>query len=121
MAKYVDVLHQLRKRGESDLFPDIRPKEDTKDRWGGKLDFRFRRVLDSHLTTGRTGKSFKSFRHYVIIELGRNASVRENVRKDIVGHVGGSITAERYTDTATLQEKLAAIGTLPRLPVKPIT
>jgi hypothetical protein len=45
--------------------------------------------------------------------------VPENVRRDIVGHVGGSITAERYTDTATLQEKLAAISTLPWININP--
>ena len=52
----------------------------------------------------------------MITQLGRSKSVAENVRKDIVGHVGGSMTAERYTDTATLPEKLDALSTLPRLP-----
>lgn len=115
---FLHHVEALRQRGETDLFPDIRPKDGTKERWGGKLDYRFRKVLDSQLRTGRDGKSIKSFRHYVITELGRNREVPENVRKDIVGHVGGSITAERYTDTATLQEKLAAISTLPRINVK---
>lgn len=112
----MDYAEQLRADGGTDLFPDMKLGIGTKDKWGGKIDYRFRQVLDNRLTEGRGGKSFKSFRHYVITQLGRSKSVAENVRKDIVGHVGGSMTAERYTDTATLPEKLDALRMLPRLP-----
>lgn len=113
----MEYARNLHKSDECDLFPDMKPGQGTKDKWGGKIDYRFRQILDNRLTAGRDGKSFKSFRHYVITQLGRSKSVAENVRKDIVGHVGGSITAERYTDTANLSEKLEAISTLPYLPI----
>ncbi|MEH6831028.1 MAG: hypothetical protein V7661_09320 [Sulfitobacter sp.] len=113
----MDYAKRLRDDGQTDLFPDMKPGTGTKDKWGGKIDYRFRQVLDNRLTEGRNGKSFKSFRHYVITQLGRSKTVAENVRKDIVGHVGGSMTAERYTETASLAEKLDAISTLARLPI----
>ena len=111
----MEHVEHLRSKGEVDLFPDMRPKAGTKEKWGGKIDYRFRLLLERQLTAGRNGKSFKSFRHYVITQLGRSPQVAEYVRKDIVGHVGDSITSERYSDTATLQEKLEAISTLPNL------
>ena len=113
----LEHVEHLRTNGESDLFPDMRPKAGTKEKWGGKIDYRFRLLLESQLTAGRNGKSFKSFRHYVITQLGRSPQVAEYVRKDIVGHVGDSITSERYSDTATLQEKMEAIRTLPNLAI----
>ena len=114
---FMDYANRLREDGQTDLFPDMKPGTGTKEKWGGKIDYRFRQVLDNRLTEGRNGKSFKSFRHYVITQLGRSKTVAENVRKDIVGHVGGSMTAERYTETASLAEKLDAISTLARLPI----
>ncbi len=114
---FMDYANRLRDDGQTDLFPEMKPGTGTKDKWGGKIDYRFRQVLDNRLTEGRNGKSFKSFRHYVITQLGRNKTVAENVRKDIVGHVGGSMTTERYTETASLTEKLDAISTLARLPI----
>lgn len=45
------------------------------------------------------------------------ADVREQVRKDILGHAGGSMTEERYTETSPPDLMLAAISRLPWLPL----
>ena len=63
------------------------------------------------------GKVLHSFRHYVATQLGRIEGLREQVRKDILGHAGDSITAERYSETTPLAAKLAALRQLPSLPV----
>lgn len=64
------------------------------------------------------GKVLHSFRHYVATQLGRIEGLREQVRKDILGHAGNSITAERYSETTPLAAKLAALRQLPPLPVR---
>ena len=99
-----------------DLFPDQRPKSGTK--FGDPLDYRFRLLIQRQLSGNPEGKVLHSFRHYVATQLGRIEGLREQVRKDILGHAGDSITAERYSETTPLAAKLAALRQLPPLPVR---
>lgn len=119
---------RIRKDGRSaDLFPDMRPGilpgiyEATDDDEGGKfgdqINYRFNKIVDRQVAKNRAEKTFHSLRHYVATQLSRIPNVENKVRKDILGHVGESITDERYTETATLQEQFAAISHLPRLPL----
>lgn len=100
---------------QGDMFPDQRPSSGTK--FGDPLDYRFRLLVQRQLAGNPEGKVLHSFRHYVATQLGRIDGLREQVRKDILGHAGDSITAERYSETTPLAAKLAALRQLPSLPV----
>jgi len=107
---------QIARHGpQADLFPDLRPRKGTG--FGGRLDYRFRKLVQTRLDSNPDGKVFHSSRHYVATQLGRIADLPEAVRKDILGHAGGSITSERYSETTPLAVKAEAIGQLPWLPV----
>jgi integrase len=102
---------QIAKHGDdADLFPDLRPRNGTG--FGDQLEYRFRALVQKQLNGNPEGKVFHSLRHYVATELGRMPAVPEAVRKDVLGHSGGSLTAERYTETAPLAVKLEAIRQL---------
>lgn len=103
-------------RSDIDLFPDLRPAT-MPGKFGEKIDYKFRQLVKRQLKQGAERKVFHSFRHYVTTQLGREKDVRSRVQKDIVGHVGDSITEERYSETATIPEMLAAISRLPYLPI----
>lgn len=110
--------HEKRMNGaKADIFPDLRPRSGGK--FGKKLQYKFHMLVEQQLRHEATGKVFHSFRHYVTTQLGRDKDVPERVQKDIVGHVGDSITQERYSETSTVAEKLDAISRLPYLPIKP--
>lgn len=107
---------QIARHGpQADLFPDLRPRKGTG--FGGRLDYRFRKLVQTRLNGNPDGKVFHSLRHYVATQLGRIADLPEAVRKDIMGHAGGSITSERYSETTPLTVKAEAIRQLPWLPV----
>lgn len=109
---------QIARHGaDGDLFPDLRPRTGTG--FGEQLDYRFRALVQRQLTGDAEGKVFHSFRHYVATQLGSVPDMREAVRKDIMGHTGGSITAGRYTETTSLAVMAEAIRQLPWLPVAP--
>lgn len=97
----------------ADLFPDLK----RKDGFGKSIQYKFSLITAAQLDGNPEQKVFHSFRHYVATMLGQLDGVREQTRKDILGHVGASITEERYTATTTLQVKLDAISKLPRLPL----
>ncbi|MCV2868727.1 site-specific integrase [Defluviimonas sp. WL0002] len=111
---FIEYLEARRAAGDADLFPDMRPTQGA--RWGDKIDFRFRKILKKELSGNPESKVLHSFRHYVATALGP-AGVRDNVRKDILGHTGQGLTAERLTETATLRDKLDGLTQLPRLPL----
>ncbi len=102
---------------DADLFPDLNPgKEGVK--FGDKIDYRFRLLVQNRLDGNPDGKVFHSFRHYVATQLGRTDGVTEALRKDILGHKGADITSERYSEVSLLSEMATAIAHLPRLPVE---
>ncbi|QPM89659.1 site-specific integrase [Pseudooceanicola algae] len=107
---------QIARHGpQADLFPDLRPRKGKG--FGGQLDYRFRNLVQTRLNGNRDGKVFHSFRHYVATQLGRIPDLPEADRKDIMGHAGGSITSQRYSETTPLEAKAGAIRQLPWLPV----
>ena len=92
-------------------------EDDEGGKFGDKINYRFNKLVDRQVTANRAKKTFHSFRHYFATQLGRLTDVPDQVRKDILGHVGSSITEERYTETSPLAAKLAALERLPRLPL----
>lgn len=106
-----------RKGAEADLFPDLRPAK-AGGKFGDKIDYRFRLLVQNRLNGNPEGKVFHSLRHYVTTQLGRMPGVSEQVRKDILGHVGDDVTSERYSESAPLEAMFEAISGLPSLPVR---
>jgi integrase len=104
--------------GEQLLLPDQRTPENAK--LGDKIDYKFRHINEQQLGEPLNNKSFHSFQHYVTTQLTQLDSVPDRVVKDIIGHTGDDITAERYTQTAQLETTLSAILQLPRLPAKSV-
>ncbi|MDQ7263486.1 site-specific integrase [Paracoccus sp. PS-1] len=110
------ALMAQRSRNQGDLFPDLRRKSGGK--FGEAIDYRFRMVVAQQLGDAGHGKVFHSFRHYVATQLGRLSDVKDQTRADILGHAGGSITAERYSEPTPLPIMLNALSKLPTLPIK---
>lgn len=100
---------------DADLFPDLKPALGSK--FGEQIDYRFRLLVQKQLAGNPQGKVFHSFRHYVATELGKMPDILEKVRKDILGHTGGDITSERYTEQSSISELASAIARLPRLSI----
>ena len=93
---------QIARHGpNANLFPDLRLRKGSG--FGDQLDYRFRKLVQTQLNGNPDGKVFHSFRHYVAPQLGRMPYLRESVQRDILGHSGGSITAERYSKTTPLE------------------
>ena len=107
---------RARKGHNGDLFPDLRPKAKGGS-YGQAIDYRFCQLVGDQLGEG-TGKVFHSFRHYVATQLGLLPDGKDQTCADILGHVGGSITAERYSKPTPLPIMLAALSQLPPLPIK---
>lgn len=103
-------------RNQGDLFHDLRRKSGGK--FGEAIDYRFRMIVSQQLGDAGQGKVFHSFRHYVATQLGRLPDVKDQTRADILGHAGGSITAERYSEPTPLPIMLDALSKLPPLPIK---
>ncbi|WP_240794148.1 hypothetical protein [Pseudorhodobacter turbinis] len=73
---------QIARHGpQADLFLDLRPRKGSG--FGGQLDYRFRKLVQTRLNGNPEGKVFHSLRHYVATQLGRIADLPEAVRKDI--------------------------------------
>lgn len=104
----------LRKAGQTDLFPDLRPTTNEKT-FGDNLHHRWRTMLDRQLGADVGGKVFHSFRHYVISTLTNEFGVETLVVKDIVGHLTGDITLDRYRELSLLSKMQEAIERLPRV------
>lgn len=102
---------------DADLFPDLNPGK-AGSKFGDKIDYRFRLLVQNRLNGNPDGKVFHSFRHYVATQLGRTERVTEALRKDILGHKGADITSERYSEVSPFSEMAEAIAQLPRLPVE---
>jgi integrase len=104
----------LRKAGQTDLFPDLRPTTNEKT-FGDNLYHRWRTMLDRQLGVDVGGKVFHSFRHYVISTLTNEFDVETLVVKDIVGHLTGDITLDRYRELSILAKMREAIERLPKV------
>ena len=61
------------------------------------------------------GKVFHSFRHYVISQLSNEKAVDSVIIKDLVGHLNGDITLDRYRDISLLHRLKDAVEMLPRV------
>ena len=101
--------------GESDLFPDLRPTNTDSTSFGDALHYRWSKVLEHTLGSDGDRKVFHSFRHYVSTYLQNVLHANSLVTKDILGHLAGDITSDRYRDSAPLDEKLRVIQELPRV------
>lgn len=108
----IDRVNEMRAQGGDMLFPDLRMADGNKI--GDKIDYKFRRALNAQLPGGREDKSFHGLRHYINTHMTKR-NVPVGLRKDILGHAGGDVNAETYTDTAEIGEMRPVIYTLPHI------
>jgi integrase len=109
-----DYCNGLRSSGETDLFPDLRPTSEGVS-FGDNLHYRWRELLKRQIGSDTGGKVFHSFRHYVITVLSNEKGIDSVIVKDLVGHLNGDITLDRYRDTSLLCKLRDAVEMLPRV------
>jgi integrase len=111
---FADYCAQLRKKRKADLFPDLTPTT-TDGTYGDNLQYRWSELMKRQLGPDVGDKVFHSFRHYVISRLTNELGVDTLVVKDIVGHLTGDITLDRYRELSLLEKMQEAIERLPRV------
>ncbi|WP_167803299.1 hypothetical protein [Pseudoroseicyclus tamaricis] len=109
---FLDHVRSMRKRGLTDVFPELRPSKPG-DRFGEKLDYNFRKALETVLDGNPRRLCFHAFRHYVKQQLDGHPSVSPKARRDILGHEATDVHDGVYGTEATLRELQRAIELLP--------
>lgn len=104
----------LVERGETTLFPDLRPPAPT-HAFRDMIHLRWSEVRKRQLGSDYSGKVFHSFRHYVSGYLQNETTIPQLVVKDLLGHLSGDITADRYRDPSHLGKLAEAVQQLPRV------
>lgn len=104
---------QLRAAGDLDLFPDLRPADENRT-FGDALHHRWRELLKRQIGPDTGGKVFHSFRHYVISQLKQSRADIDLVR-ELVGHLHGNVTEDRYADAHDLNTLAELVSRLPRV------
>ena len=104
---------QLRATGDLDLFPDLRPADENRT-FGDALHHRWRELLKRQIGPDTSGKVFHSFRHYVISQLKQSRADIDLVR-ELVGHLHGNVTEDRYADAHDLNALAELVSRLPRV------
>jgi integrase len=108
-----DYCAQLRAVEEHDLFPDLRPGDGNRS-FGDALHYRWHELLKRQIGPDTGGKVFHSFRHYVISQLKRSRVDIDQV-KELVGHLHGNVTEDRYADSEELTALADVVKILPRV------
>jgi integrase len=111
--EFPDYCARLRAAGGVDVFPDLKPGTPTNS-FGDTLHHRWHELLKRQIGPDTGGKVFHSFRHYVISQLKRSG-VGIDIIQDLVGHLHGNVTQDRYSDRTDLALLAAAVNQLPRV------
>ena len=109
---FSEYCQEVSRSGETDLFPDLKPTSEYVS-FGDNLYYRWHELLKRQIGPDTGGKVFHSFRHYVISQLSNEKAVDSVIIKDLVGHLNGDITLDRYRDTSLLNRLKDAIEMLP--------
>ena len=110
---FPDYCTKLRAAGGVDVFPDLKPGTPTNS-FGDTLHHRWHELLKRQIGPDTGGKVFHSFRHYVISQLKRSG-VGIDIIQDLVGHLHGNVTEDRYSDRTDLALLAEAVNRLSRV------
>ncbi|WP_412507801.1 site-specific integrase [Roseovarius sp. SYSU LYC5161] len=110
---FPDYCTRLRAAGDVDVFPDLKPGTPT-NAFGDTLHHSWHELLKRQIGPDTGGKVFHSFRHYVISQLKRSG-VGIDIIQDLVGHLHGNVTEDRYADRTDLALLAEAVNQLPRV------
>jgi integrase len=107
---FVAYVDDLKKKGETRLFPELKKRRDgygqTVSKWFARYKQRCGIVEDGKK------KDFHSFRHTFVNALKQNREVEPVMISELVGHLVDSMTMGRYGKRYNLKALLEAIGTL---------
>lgn len=111
---FAAYVRTLRKRGETDLFPGLRPTNRS-ETFGDNFHNDWARIRTETLGSQAGGKVFHSFRHYVVTTLKRTRPAMAHGIADLVGHLLGNMTDDRYRSTSELKLLQEVVEGLPSL------
>ena len=100
-----EYVNDLRARGETDLFPELRPKTENGS-FGDVFYKKWKPIVDGQLGTRAQRRTFHSFRHRFISVLRHNADVPKEVVQDLVGHKHHDETDGRYRKTTDFRDQI---------------
>ncbi|MEM1374410.1 MAG: site-specific integrase [Pseudomonadota bacterium] len=107
---------RLRERGETLLFPELRPKS-RKKKFTSALRYNWEKIREIQLDGNPKALDGHSLRHTFNQFLENRPEVSKDVRLDILGHAGSDLNEENYGDEDGMpyEMKKAAIDLLPRV------
>ncbi|HEY0411693.1 MAG TPA: tyrosine-type recombinase/integrase [Allosphingosinicella sp.] len=109
-----EFVEECRRRGQVVLFPELRPKETNKTQKFGDVFYK-RCWVNIRKRGGLSPKAdIHGARHRFTTDL-KNQRVASEFRGDLIGHVGKTITEERYSDAAELKLLQEMVNQLPSL------
>ncbi len=101
---FFQYVENLRAKGETDLFPDLKPAPGGS--FGGVFYKDWKKVLDEQLGADLVGKVFHSFRHRFITLRRAEASIPKDLVQDIVGHKHTDETDGTYVDKVQFRDQM---------------
>lgn len=105
---FLDYVAELRRRGETLLFPDLRARG-ANTPLGNLFDKYWSQILDHALPNARKEKkTFHSFRRMLNTAIA-NAREPDVLRKEMLGHAKTDVNEISYTDELEYQTKLAIL------------
>lgn len=109
---FLEYVDELRNLGHVLLFPELKAASPTTP-MGDVFDDSWQKIRSTALPKAKDdGKVLHSLRHWCNNEM-KQAGIREEYRKDILGHTNEGVNEGRYTDPARLRVMADALSTLP--------
>ncbi len=100
-----DYVVDLRERGETDLFPELKPQNENGS-FGDVFYGKWKPITDSQLGERAQRRTFHSFRHRFISVLRHDTDVPKELVKDLVGHKHQDETDGRYRKMIDFRDQI---------------
>jgi integrase len=100
-----DYVADLKARGETDLFPELKPQNEHGS-YGDMFYGKWKPITDSQLGTRAQRRTFHSFRHRFISVLRHETDVPKELVQDLVGHKHHDETDGRYRKMIDFRDQL---------------
>lgn len=113
---FLDYVERIRRRKETDLFPELRPRNQVKgsgSKFGAAIYDRFADALKLVFDGNAQRFVTHSFRHYVNDKLSRDVTIPKVVRVELIGHEGEDTNERVYVEPSPIRDLQVAINRLP--------